>query len=295
MRRKFYTVLQAGKKSIIIVPDGTRIVALQTEGTRPAFYMVDSFPYFIDVVPLLGADQPVMSLIGHEDMLADSYSIADEAAQHVQTILERQPTGPYILGGCSASGIVAYEAAQQLCALGHKVGKLVLFDTPNPYYMREYSAFWLSLNSYRDDLHRLKISEIPGWAVMKFKRLIFKRTSSLEHGSLPVHGGRDHMGPSEIRIEAARKYRPAPYEGSVLLFRRYRELTGRYLDPQFGWGIAIRGDLDICQSIALDHLEIFKSELDRVTIARMLREHFNQVLTSSSSPAGAPHNQLASS
>jgi thioesterase domain-containing protein len=292
MRRKFYTVLEAGEKSLIIVPENTRVVALQADGTRSPFYMIDSFPYFIDVVSLLGPDQPVLSIIGHEDMMADSYSIADEAAQHVQTILEHQPAGPYMLGGCSASGIVAYETAQQLHALGRKVSKLVLFDTPNPYYMREYSALWMSLNSYREDLHRMRISEIPAWVIMKFKKLISKQIAGLEYGSLPLNGGRDQMGPSEIRIRAARKYRPASYEGSVILFRRYRELVGRYLDPQFGWGTAVRGDVEICQSDALDHLEIFKSELDRLTIARVLRKHFDQVFASSPNSGETARNHL---
>ena len=50
-----------------------------------------------------------------------------------------------MLGGCSASGIVAYEIAQRLRALGYEVGLLVLFETPNPYFMREYSDFWMSV------------------------------------------------------------------------------------------------------------------------------------------------------
>ena len=74
-----------------------------------------------------------------------SYTIADEAEAHIKTILARQPHGPYMLGGCSASGIVAYEMAQRLRARGHEVGLLVLFDTPNPYFMREYSDFWMSV------------------------------------------------------------------------------------------------------------------------------------------------------
>ena len=39
----------------------------------------------------------------------EGYTIADEADAHIKTILARQPHGPYLLGGCSASGIVAYE------------------------------------------------------------------------------------------------------------------------------------------------------------------------------------------
>lgn len=276
MRRKFYTILRGGSKSLVIVAEHTRMLALQTGGARPPFYMVDSYPYFIDVVNLIGADRSVMSLIGHEEMLtAGKYSIADEAAQHVQTILEHQPRGPYLLGGCSASGIVAYEIAQQMSALGHELGLLVLFDTPNPYYMQEYSALRMSLNSYREDLHRLRAREIPQWAALKCKGLLIKKAGQLKNAWRGTIGAEDEMGPSEARIRTARRYRPKPYSGKVLLFKRHRELFGRYLDPQFGWGTAVSGDLDICRVNAVDHLEIFKSELDRTVVAQELRDHFN--------------------
>ena len=171
MRRKFYTILRENVKSLTIVPENTQIVALQPAGHRPPFFMVDSYPYFIDVVRLTGTDQPVLSLIGYEETQSESYTILDEANAHVKTILDRQPDGPYMLGGCSASGIVAYEIAQRLRALGHEVGLLVLFDTPNPYFMREYSDFWMSVTSYRTDLSKLRWSEIPGWMAEKFRGL----------------------------------------------------------------------------------------------------------------------------
>ena len=43
------------------------MIALQPAGERPPFFIVDSYPYFIDVVSLTGADQPILSLIGYEE------------------------------------------------------------------------------------------------------------------------------------------------------------------------------------------------------------------------------------
>ena len=210
MRRKFYSVLREGVKALTIIPENTRIVPLRAEGSRPPFYMVDSYPYFIDLVKQLGADQPVMSLIGYEEMLAAGrYTIEDEAARHVQTILEHQPEGPYMMGGCSASGIVAFEIAQQMYALGREVSLLVLFDTSNPFYMREYSSFWMSFNSYREDWRRLRAYQLPAWAVQKCMGLFARKTGWL-NGALGVNGGRDHIGPSDRRIDLARAYHPDP-------------------------------------------------------------------------------------
>jgi len=287
MRLKFYTTLQENGKSLAVVRENTQIVPLQPRGERPPFFMVDSYPYFIDVLTLTGADQPVFSLIGQEENLeSKQHSIQDEAAAHVKTILSHQPAGPYMLGGCSASGIVAYEIAQQLLALKHEVGLLVLFETPNPYFMREYSDFRMSIASYRADLSKLRWSEIPGWAGEKLRGLKEGRPSWL-----PIKLNTVSRAPSVMdqfslfspRVTAARRYRPAPYPGRLLIVKRDRELLGRYRDPQFGWGGVARGKIEICIVSSLDHLEIFKSELDRTTVAQKLRRSLDEVIAGASS------------
>jgi thioesterase domain-containing protein len=287
MRLKFYTTLQENGKSLAVVRENTQIVPLQPRGERPPFFMVDSYPYFIDVLKLTGADQPVFSLIGQEETQSSkTHSIQDEAAAHVITILSRQPSGPYMLGGCSASGIVAYEIAQQLRALKHEVGLLVLFETPNPYFMREYSDFRMSVASYRADLSKLHWSEIPGWMAQKLRGLKEGRPSWLPikwNTRNRAPSVMDQFSPFSPRVTAARKYRPAPYPGRLLLVKRDRELVGRYRDPQFGWGGVAQGKMEICIVSALDHLDIFKSEPDRSTVAQWLRKSLDEVIAGASS------------
>jgi thioesterase domain-containing protein len=48
------------------------------------------------------------------------------AARHLQTLVARQPGGPYRLGGYCNGGLVAYEVARQLAARGATVERLVL-------------------------------------------------------------------------------------------------------------------------------------------------------------------------
>jgi thioesterase domain-containing protein len=285
MRRKFYTILKENLKSLAVVTDNTQVVALQAKGNRPPFFMVDSYPYFIDVVKLTGNDQPVLSLIGQEDtQLTDDYSISDEANAHVKTILSHQPHGPYMLGGCSASGIVAYEIAQRLQSLGNEVGLLVLFDTPNPHFMREYSDFWMSVTSYRTDLNRLRWNQIPGWVVDKFRGLKEGRPGWLPWKWNSVNPTRrviDQFGPLSVRVTAARRYRPAHYSGRILVIKREHELVGRYRDPHFGWGKVVEGEIEVCKVSSTDHLEIFKSERDRLLVAQALRRSIDKVLGAS--------------
>jgi thioesterase domain-containing protein len=286
MRRKFYTILRDDAKSLAIVPENTPIVALQPRGERPPFFMVDSFPYFIDVVKLIGTDQPVLSLVNQEEtQTSEIYSIADEAKAHVRSIVGRQPFGPYLLGGCSSSGIVAFEVAQQLRALGHDVGLLVLFESPNPYFMREYSDFWMSVNSYRSDLSKLGWSETPRWVAEKFRGLTEGRPGWFPRSRTKVKNTRsttDQFGPLETRVIATRNYRPAPYSGGFLLIKRDRELIGRYRDPYYGWGEVVQGEIETCMVSSADHLEIFKSELDRFIVAQRLRRNIDEVVGTSS-------------
>jgi thioesterase domain-containing protein len=294
MRRKFYTVLRNHTKTVTVVPEDTRMIALQTGDGRPPFFIVDSYPFFLEVVQLMGRDQPVLSLIAQEDTqsIETTYSIPDEAAIHVKSILAHQPRGPYMLGGCSASGIVAYETAQQLGALGHEVGLLVMFDTPNPYFMREYSHFWMSLAYYQDALNRLHWTEYPGWAMGRVLGLIDRKLPGLrvKFGlSNGVSQKVAQLGPLSTRMQAAAKYRPALYAGRFLLVKR-THMTGRYLHPSFGWSAVVKGKLDVCKLSALVHNEIFKAESDRIAIAQALNRAIDEVIEESSRrSSSAPH------
>ncbi|MCA9126960.1 MAG: amino acid adenylation domain-containing protein [Planctomycetales bacterium] len=68
-------------------------------------------------------------LHGTEDLPADMVSMA---ADYVDAIRSIQPRGPYILGGWSLGGLVAYEVCHQLRAMGEPLEKLVLLDTAIP-------------------------------------------------------------------------------------------------------------------------------------------------------------------
>src|SRR5690606_38688682 len=54
------------------------------------------------------------------------------AADYLSEVRQVQPNGPYLLGGFSGGGIVAYEMAKQLLAQGEEVSLLVMLDTPLP-------------------------------------------------------------------------------------------------------------------------------------------------------------------
>ena len=56
-------------------------------------------------------------------------------------------------------------------------------------------------------------------------------------------------------VIATRSYVAQPYSGRVLLFKRTRDLTGRYRQPDNGWGRVVRDRLEVCR-IEGGHLEL---------------------------------------
>lgn len=56
-------------------------------------------------------------------------SVESMASYYIAEMRSVQPRGPYFLGGFSFGGLVAYESAQQLRAMGEEAALLVLFDT----------------------------------------------------------------------------------------------------------------------------------------------------------------------
>jgi thioesterase domain-containing protein len=80
----------------------------------------------------LGPQQPVYAFRASgiepgEPIYPDVPTIA---AHNIAELLERQPQGPFQLGGHSSGGAVAYEMARQLLQRGLEVSSVLLLDTP---------------------------------------------------------------------------------------------------------------------------------------------------------------------
>jgi thioesterase domain-containing protein len=213
--------------------------------------------------------------------------MADIAAYHIESIRKIQPEGPYYLGGWSASGLVAYEVAQQLHSQGQEVALLVLFDVTNSAVLRP-SSKWDALREpfyllqwkvkyHVTNLGRLKKHD--RWTYFRdLRRQIRLDLSRM----LWVMGNRIQRRanrrlaiapwePSKAVFVAAHEYRPRPYPGRVMLFRCALQSTRPYFDPKLGWGDLVGDGLEICEMPG-DHKDMFleanvdllATELDRL-------------------------------
>lgn len=59
-------------------------------------------------------------------------SIEDMAAHYLNLIREKQPVGPYFVGGMCAGGVIAFEIARQLTKANQHVGLVALLDSALP-------------------------------------------------------------------------------------------------------------------------------------------------------------------
>ncbi|WP_437974247.1 amino acid adenylation domain-containing protein [Sorangium sp. So ce295] len=112
--------LQAG------APDATPLFLIPPLGGTVHLYR--------PLVQRLGGELPVYGIQPtgadpNEPSFMSAMSVPAIAARYVEEILSVRPEGPYLLGGHSAGGVVAYEMAQQLLAQGRKVPLLLLLDT----------------------------------------------------------------------------------------------------------------------------------------------------------------------
>ncbi|WP_434426405.1 alpha/beta fold hydrolase [Nannocystis pusilla] len=67
--------------------------------------------------------------LGLEDGEVPDDSVPEMARRYVEELLGFQPEGPYLLGGHSSGGVIAYEIAGQLLARGHVVERVIQVDT----------------------------------------------------------------------------------------------------------------------------------------------------------------------
>lgn len=82
----------------------------------------------------IGSDRPVYGLQarGIYGGQAPHETFEEMARDYLAEIRSVQPQGPYLIGGFSGGGLVAYEIAQQLLAQGEETALVVLLDTPYP-------------------------------------------------------------------------------------------------------------------------------------------------------------------
>jgi thioesterase domain-containing protein len=199
------------------------------------------------------------------------------AASYIELVREQQPKGPYLLGGVSFGGILAYEMAQQLRDAGESVALLALFDAILPRAIRPPSA------AERARLHLRRLTEDPrGFAEhiserIKVHMTRWSRAPSVATEDATAEGL--NMVRDELFRRAAVDYdaKVQPYPGPVVMFRAKHGLghDAEKVEYDRGWS----GLLDprtLVHEVDGTHLGIL-GEPGVFEIARALRRHLREV------------------
>jgi len=113
------------------------MIELQARGARPPFYflhgdVIGGGFYVRDLSRLLGDDQPFFVLPPVDIPETALPSVEVMATQHLKDLRAQRPHGPYLLGGFCIGGLVAYEMAHRLRAVGEEVPFVALIDPELP-------------------------------------------------------------------------------------------------------------------------------------------------------------------
>ncbi|GAA2951419.1 alpha/beta fold hydrolase [Streptomyces enissocaesilis] len=126
--------LTAGRQA---VPHQRPALLLPMTPARPFFCAggaVGTVQYLRPLAKELGPQQPFSAIQapGHDGGEEPYTDVVELAARYTDEIRRAQPHGPYLLGGHSFGGLVAYETALQLQAAGEEISGVLVLDTYVP-------------------------------------------------------------------------------------------------------------------------------------------------------------------
>ena len=192
------------KNMMSIHPGGTK--------TSLIFIYCGSLSYFLS--DYLGLNQPIYGffddgwLTGMKSVYSSVESIAKEYINQLKKVL---PNGPYVIGGHSFGGVIAYEMAVQLQKSGHVVPFLSLFESMSPY--ANVSLYRLNniLHIYKN-IFKPIVKKLWQFIKMPVFNIFF-----LINKSLPKPLRNYYIVTNYLML--LYKYRPGKFNGNVLLFK----------------------------------------------------------------------------
>jgi len=158
-----------------------------------------------------------------EDAAAQLDNIEAMGKYYAAEIRKLRPTGPYLLGGASFGGALAYEIAQNLLHAGQQIESLFLIDTADPEKLpkqepedSEVLAYLLkvsvNISDGLDDLKQLLPDEQIAYFLERAKKAnkLFPTVSMAEAQQILRH--------SRVNLAALAAYRPRPIACKLTLF-----------------------------------------------------------------------------
>ncbi|MEM8733780.1 MAG: amino acid adenylation domain-containing protein [Planctomycetota bacterium] len=177
-------------------------------------------------------------LHGAEELPPTMEAMAEEYEEALRTV---QPSGPYVLGGWSLGGLVAYEVAQRLLASGETVDRLILIDTTIPASASELVPEAETVDVGREygiELTLEQLGDLQPEEQLPFLWEHAKKLGVLEEDSPPevvAKALEDLQQLFHHHVEVARHYRMHPISCPVQLLRPLETPVEVVANEDRGW------------------------------------------------------------
>ncbi|AHF17521.1 non-ribosomal peptide synthetase [Niabella soli] len=260
------------------------LVPIQPDGTRIPLYIVHGIGLnvlrFRNLALDLGADQPMYGLQAVTDQTESLDTIEAIASFYVEEIVRQNPTGPYIIGGYSIGGVIAYEMTRQLKKAGKAVKGLVIFDAAIQIPTHQYPLLKKILVKTYRQFPKLKFRVTsfinkPKENIAYIKALYSKKFTKGFYGIHDTYGLPDYMQHVIIKFKNAfNKYVIVPYDVTIDLFSSEKVY---YLDdPKFlGWKKYARHGVNV-YPVSSSHDTMFDTP-HHLEIARVLQQRLDEL------------------
>ncbi len=252
--------------------DDPRYLSVHEEGRLDPIYMIHAYLgtalRYRRLGRYLSADRPLVGIQvqAFDDPTSAARTsieqMAEEAAAQIQAL---RPEGPYLLGGHSAGGLVAYEAARLLANAGETVPLVVLLDSPVP----------------RSPVHYVFAEAVVNWPDIRFADAAERRRQL--RSVLESRWSRFRRSPETDRVGAAitssyrasnlavKRYRPGAYAGDVAVLSTRQGAMVALGKRDLGWRSVVRGQVTTIEIPGFHNtifeepqLEIVGRHLDRL-------------------------------
>jgi amino acid adenylation domain-containing protein len=270
-------------------PSSSPLVDIQPRGAMRPFFCVHPIGghvlCYTRLARHLGPQQPFYGLqaAGLLGQQMPHTRIEDMATAYIDALRAVQAEGPYLLGGWSMGGVVAFEMAQQLHQQGHAVALLALLDSHAPDPAAPIPAddeADLAISFVRD-LVGLSMEELP-IAYDDFRQLDpdkrlrylleLAKTANIVPADTEPHWIERLFEIFKANMQALRSYKPGVYPNQITLFHTAADTS----EPTLGWS-AFTSEPVAAQAILGDHYTMLAEPNVRV-LASTLTHSFESLI-----------------
>jgi amino acid adenylation domain-containing protein/FkbM family methyltransferase len=227
-------------------------VAIQPRGEKRPFFCVHpaggTVTCYVDLSRHLGLEQPFYAFQakGLEEGEAPDHSVEAMASRYIEQMRAIQADGPYLIGGWSMGGVIAYEMARQLVEQGQTVGLLALFDTGLPpsaevrnarLKLDDADMLYLIMSEMLSETIELSPETLRLLGPDEQLQFIMEqaRKANKMVPDYQLQQARRHFEVFKNSVNAVSDYQAHPYTGRIVVFRSSQATGEAPPDLARGW------------------------------------------------------------